>query len=89
MKILFNGHQGTLFHIQTTVNQVNTREVWDNTEKKKFIDAVFLQVMLANLSDLNAIWNKFIWNNIILDKLLDCLNQQTSIVPTPTYCHFF
>jgi hypothetical protein len=55
MKFLFNGHQGTLFHIQTTVNQVNTREVWDNTEKKKFIDAVFLQVMLANLSDLNAI----------------------------------
>ncbi len=47
MKILFNGHQGTLFHIQTTVNQVNTREVWDNTEKKKFIDAVFLQVTLG------------------------------------------
>ena len=35
--------QGSLFHIQTTVNQVNTREVWENQDRKKFVDASFLQ----------------------------------------------
>ena len=35
--------QGNLFHIQTTANQVNTREIWDNATRKKFIEATFLQ----------------------------------------------
>ena len=46
--------QGNLLHIQTTANQVNCREIWENKEKKKFLNTAFLQPDETHFATLDA-----------------------------------